>query len=101
MLPQTQKIAGVFDGVEVLPCPCCGSTNLKLGAESVSSYDVCCLDCGIRTSPVSIMDEWLEEPWDSLLDDKKHKGISFDKYEKLTAKVCIRKALESWNCRCN
>ena len=71
---------------KVLPCPCCGSTRVHVGPESVLSDSVCCRECGLR---VIVTLDWLQsqvERLDILEEDRQREA-------------CQREAVKRWNRR--
>lgn len=76
--------------VELLPCPCCGSSNIEAGVMSAQSYGVQCRSCRLtveRSSPA----KWPKGVW--------KRALSTDENWKRLMTHVLQLAVTAWNLR--
>ena len=83
---RNQSVAKNRRKYNVMPCPCCGGTRIKVGPESVFSDSVLCRDCGLR---VIVTLDWLQAKVENLaiLEEDRQR------------EACQIEAVRRWNTR--
>ena len=76
---------------DLLPCPFCGSSDVRAERAHSDGYHVACWGCGVRTRSVDLPDRWPVE-WDEIPEDE-------DDYKKTIEERLCEVAVNVWNRR--